>query len=413
MKNLFRRFIEPYRGLPMQIYIMFIARIINSLGNFVYPLLTLILVQKIGINTRKAGMFMTMAALLSAPGMMLGGKLIDTIGRKKVIIIFQSSAATVFIICSRLKPSMSMAYVLILAPIFTSFCMPAQDAVVADLTTYKNRKEAFSLLYMGHNLGFAIGPLIAGFLYKNHLPLVFIGDAVTTLLSLVLVIFYVEETMNYKKNLKQNDINILEKEEKGSVISILKKRPSLIYFSLISFIYQFAYSQWGFLLPLQLGKIFGENGARYFGTMAAVNGIIIIIFTSTIVENTKGINHLKIISLGGILYTMSFFIFAITSSLIFFFISIAIMTIGEIIVSTNTPTFISINSPRSHRGRINAVLPTIYGSGWALGPVSMGKFSSMYGIQKSWILICMCMIVAVGLMFLLSRVMYKENYNSY
>lgn len=329
MKTLLHKFIKPYKGLPREIYIIFISRMVNSLGSFVYPLLTLILTQKIHIDVKNAGLFMTSISLFSAPGMLIGGKLVDTIGRKKVILIFQSLALTVFIVCGFLEPSLKMAYILMLAPIFYSFCMPAQDAMTADLTTKRNRKEAFSLLYMGHNLGFAIGPVIGGLLYKNYLSFVFFGDAFTTFVSLILLTIFVGESSKYKIKHKIKEEETLEKREDGSVFKVLFNRMSLIYFALISFIYQFAYSQWGFLLPLQLGNIFGEGGAKYFGFMAGFNGFLIISFTPFLLRLTSKKNNLKVISLGGVLYSVSFLIFSITNNIVLFFIAVAVMTMGK------------------------------------------------------------------------------------
>ncbi|WP_027623170.1 MFS transporter [Clostridium lundense] len=411
MNKIIHKIIEPYKGLPKEIYIIFISRIVNSLGSFVYPLLTLILTQKIGISVSKTGIFMTCISLLSAPGMLIGGKLVDSFGRKKTILIFQSLALIVFIICGFLKPSMKMAYTLMMAPIFYSFCMPAQDSIVADLTTPNNRNEAFSLLYMGHNLGFSIGPVIGGLLYKNHLSFVFWGDAFTTIISLTLILFFIEETSNLKINKKEEWT--LEKEEKGSVFKILYERIILIYFALILFVYQFAYSQWAFLLPLQLSNIFGQEGGKYFGFLAGFNGFIIICSTSLISGWTRKMNCFKSISFGGILYSISFLVFAVFKSTVYFFISIAIMTIGEVIVAINTPVVISNNSPASHRGRINGVLPTIYGAGWAVGPIIMGKFSSRYGIEKSWITIFAAILIASMFMRLLAKVNRGKITNSY
>lgn len=399
MEDFIKSIFAPYKGLPREIYIMFFSRMINSLGSFVYPLLTLILTQKIGVSKSEAGVFMTLIAIFSAPGMLIGGRLVDTIGRKTTILIFQTLALVVFIICSFLKPSLKMAYILMLAPVFYSFCMPAQDAITADLTNENNRKEAFSLLYMGHNLGFAIGPIVGGILYKNYLPLVFLGDAFTTSISLILIMVFIKETLN-KDNKKSE-------EHKESSFTILRKRKKLILFSLILFIYQFSYSQWGFLLPLQLGGIHGEDGGRYFGLMAGINGVIIVIFTSIISRITMKIRGLKIIAIGGLLYALSFLIFSMKSTLAYFYIAVAIMTFGEIMVSVNTPVYISNNTPPSHRGRINAILPTIYGSGWALGPVFMGMYLSQNEIEKGWLLVFLLMFIASLLMMILN--IYKNK----
>ncbi|MEW9096258.1 MAG: MFS transporter [Clostridiaceae bacterium] len=394
MKKYIESIVNPYKGLPKEIYIMFISRMINSLGSFVYPLLTLILTQKIGLSRNKAGIFMTFIAVLSAPGMLIGGKLVDTIGRKKTILIFQTLALIVFVICAFLKPSFKMAYILMLAPVFYSFCMPAQDAITADLTDESNRKEAFSLLYMGHNLGFAIGPIIGGMLYKNHLPLVFLGDALTTSISLLLVLLFIKETLN------REDEKVIDNKE--SSISILKKRKKLIFFALILFIYQFSYSQWGFLLPLQLGDIYGQDGGKYFGFMAGVNGVLIVCLTAFISRITTKLKSLKIIAIGGLFYSVAFLIFSMESSMVYFFIAVGIMTFGEVMVSVNTPVFISNNTPPSHRGRINAILPTIYGAGWALGPVLMGSFLSYYPIKVAWAAIFLLMFLAALFMMILN-----------
>ena len=67
--------------------------------------------------------------------------------------------------------------------------------MMADLTNTKNRKAAYSLLYLGINIGFSLGPLIAGFLYNHYLKILFLGDAATTILSLILVAVFVEETL--------------------------------------------------------------------------------------------------------------------------------------------------------------------------------------------------------------------------
>ena len=389
----------PYKGLPRAIYIMFISRMINSIGSFVYPLLTLILTQKIGITKNRAGIFMTLIAVLSAPGMLIGGKLVDTIGRKNTILIFQSLAIIIFIICSFLNPSLKMVYILMLAPFFYSFCMPAQDAITADLTHEKDRKAAFSLLYMGHNLGFAIGPMVGGILYKNHLSLIFLGDAFTTLISLILITLFVEETLI--KEQKES------KEHNESSIAILKKRKKLILFSIILFLYQFSYCQWGFLLPLQLGGIYGQDGGKYFGLMASVNGVIIVLFTTFISRITAELKSLKIIAIGGLLYAISFLIFSLESTLIYFYAAVIIMTFGEIMVSVNTPVFISNNTPSSHRGRINAILPTVYGSGWALGPVLMGMYLSYNEVRKGWEVVFLLMVIASLLMMVLNA--YKNR----
>ncbi|MDA8440958.1 MAG: hypothetical protein M0Z55_01085 [Peptococcaceae bacterium] len=80
-----KRGIAVYRGLPPSIYVIFISRIVNSLGNFVFPFLTLFLTQKLGMGEAQTGFFVMLAATVALPGLMLGGKLADHLGRKKIL----------------------------------------------------------------------------------------------------------------------------------------------------------------------------------------------------------------------------------------------------------------------------------------------------------------------------------------
>ena len=127
---------------------MFIGKIVNCLGAFVQPLMSLILTQKLAMSAGEAGEFVTLMALCQVPCIIIGGKLTDTIGRKKVITIFQSFGIIMLIICGIIPLSITTAQFMILSSCFYSMSMPAYDALNADLTNESNRKNSYSLLYM-------------------------------------------------------------------------------------------------------------------------------------------------------------------------------------------------------------------------------------------------------------------------
>ena len=77
------RIINPYRGLSREIYILALGRMVNSAGSFIFPLLTLILTGKLGINKTEAGYILTISGLFQMFSGIIGGKLTDCFGRKK------------------------------------------------------------------------------------------------------------------------------------------------------------------------------------------------------------------------------------------------------------------------------------------------------------------------------------------
>lgn len=54
---------------------------------------------------------------------------------------------------------------------------------------------------MGVNLGFVIGPVFGGLLYNNYLWLIFIGDAITTLASLLLIMIFVKDPQRVREEI--------------------------------------------------------------------------------------------------------------------------------------------------------------------------------------------------------------------
>lgn len=387
MKKL-KDLLSPYRGLPKEVYVIFFARIINAMGCFVMPLLTLILTNKIGLSSGDAGEMISLAGLCFVLPSLIGGKLADTIGRKRVIIVFDTLAAGFYIACGFMEPSINMVYMIMAAGASMSTAGPAHDSLIADLTTPENRSSAYALSYMGWNIGFAVGPLIGGMLYENHLPIVFIGDAATALISLCLIMTFIKETIGSTKADVSDESRVLEKRETGSIISVLRKRPVLIYFALILFGYNFAYAQWSFMMPIHATQNFGEAfSGKYFGGMASYNGLIVMLFTPLITKLTAHIKNIRCVVYGGIIYAVGFGMLGFLNTLPFFFLSVFIFTIGEIVLSINTTPFIINHTPASHRGRMSAVLPMIMGAGHMVGPMVMGRTIMVTGIETGWIIV--------------------------
>lgn len=405
-----KKLLTPYKGLPREIYVIFISRIINAMGCFVMPLLTIILTEKIGLSKEATGLYITIAGFLYVPASAIGGKLADTIGRKKIIIIFDFLAALLYIICGFMPLTINMVYVLMAASACMSFAGPAHDSMIADLTTPENRTSAYALTYMGWNIGFAAGPAIGGMLYKkNLLSLLFIGDALTALLSLALVGIFIKETIDKTKEEIIDKGRELEKREEGSVLSVLLRRPILIYFALICFGYNFTYSQWSFMMPMHSVENFGEIGAQYYGLMASTNGIVVMLFTPLIVKLSERTKIIRKMVYGGIFYAVGFGMLGFLNSLPFFFISVFIFTLGEIIMSIATTPFIANHTPASHRGRMNAVVPMILGAGYTLGPMGMGKVLSYISLETGWMILGIFTLVTACFMYLLEKYDDRKN----
>lgn len=393
---------NPYKGLSKEIYILSIGRIINCAGSFIFPMLTLILTKKIGMSGPDAGILISTSGFLFMFSGIIGGKLADHFGRKKIIIIFNTLGASLYIVAAFLGTSMAVVPVIIVAGFLMGIADPASGALVADLTTPKNRDSAYSLFYMAMNVGFTISPIVGGLMFEEYLHILFIIDGVTVLIAIALILLFVPETIN--KTLEELDESRkLEKRVEGSIFTVLRQRPILIFYALVMFGYNFVYSQWGFLYPLHAEQLIPDGGAKFYGTLVSFNAFIVITLTPIITKLLSKKGSLKRIILGGLLYTLGFGLPGFLDKIPFMYLSVLVLTLGEITVTISTMPFVANHTPASHRGRMNAVLPMIIGLGYTIGPSIIGNISGSIGIGNSWRVVGLIMITFVFFAAMLER----------
>lgn len=399
--------VKTYRGLPRSVYVIFIARVVNSMGNFVFPFMTLLLTTKVHMSEQRVGLFLLAGSLLQVPGSLLGGKLTDHMGRKKIMITFMALAALCFVPCAFLLGSEDtiryIPYLLICASFFSSIGGPAGGAMMNDLTLPENRQAAFSLLYLGINVGSALGSVVAGFLFNNYMQFLFLGDAATSFIAITLLFIYVKETKPTHEEIQKSlEERPDEKAETGGLLAALLRRPALLIFALVDTIYSFMYAQTHFSMPLQANSVFGKDlGPQFFGTFNMVNCLEVIFFTTLITTITRRIRAIYNVSIAGIFFAVGFGMLFFVKSFWMFVISTIIWTFGEILNATNVGVYIANHTPISHRGRFNSIINIISGTGGAVSPYVMGGFIAANGVNNVWPIIFIMGLSASFFMLLL------------
>jgi MFS family permease len=377
------------------------------MGNFVHPFMTLLLTSKGGMGEEKVGLFLLLSAVVQVPGSLLGGKLADKMGRKKIMIVFMGLAAICLIPCAFLLDNQELfqyiPWLLILSSYFGSVAGPASGAMMNDLTLPENRQAAFSLLYMGMNAGTALGSIIAGVLFNNFMKFLFIGDAITTLLSIILLALLVKETKPEQEELVQIATDrVDERAETGSLMSALLKRPALLIFATFDMMFAFVYAQTNFSLPLQTKLVFGQElGASFFGTFAMINCLEVIFLTTVITLITRKIRPIYNVAIAGIFFAIGFGMLFFVESFWLFILSTVIWTVGEIINATNIGVYIANHTPITHRGRFNSIINIITGTGHAISPYIMGGFIARNSVTNVWPIIFVISLVAAFSMYML------------
>ncbi|MBN2658726.1 MAG: MFS transporter [Spirochaetales bacterium] len=372
-----------YKGLPRSVYILFLARIVNRLGDFVKIFLTLYLTRYLGMNEARTGTIITLIGLFSVLGTLAGGKITDHGDRKKILIISQGLAASIAAVCGFMPDSPMLPFILILFNFFTAAARPVNTAMLTDLTTPENRGQAFSLLYLGINIGVSVGPLIAGVLFNNFRQWIFWGDSITTFLSLVLIYIFVpsirkEEIVAHSEK---------EKAEKGHIFSAIVKRPILLVYTLLLPLTAFIYNQHAFSLPLLLESRMGDGGARFFGIIMSANAVTVLVLTPLLTSVLHRVKPLVNMSLGQLCYAVGFgMLFLPYDNPGFYLISTVIWTLGEILNVINSGVFVANHTPVNYRGRFSAWFATSRTIGNTSGPLISGLILNSMGVSAIWLI---------------------------
>lgn len=394
-----------YKGLPKPLYTLFAVTIVNSVGIFVFPFMTLYLTGRLGMTQSQAGNFMLLISLLYIPGNFIGGKIADKFGRKKLLVISQVISAALFIPCGFVGLAKFVPYFILASVFFDGITDPARSAMMTDLTTPENRRTAFSLTYLGHNIGFAVGSLIAGFLYEHASSWLFWGNAMAIFVATTIVGLKVPET---KPTQQQIDATIgtgsSEEAHKGTVMEALLSRPFLIVFTMITTWYGFVYAQHRFALPLQAKATFGTPGPAIFGSLMTLNAALVIFLSTPIMALTRKWKPINSVALSGLFFALGFGMIGFAKNLFLVYASTVLWTLGEIVNATNEGAYVANHTPISHRGRFQAVLPLIGGLGWMISPPVIGALIDKKGLGTVWPLVGIIAGTAAILLWILGKV---------
>ena len=402
MSSKFSSLLNPYKGLSREIWVLFAARVINSMGAFIFPLLTLILTIKLGVPKDKAGYIISASGFAFMFSGFIGGKLTDIFGRKKIIITLNLIGAFLYMSAGFIPVSIYMLPIIIAAGFFMGMSDPASSALIADITEPKTRDGAYSLFYMGMNIGFAVSPIIGGLLLRNHLNLLFFIDGFTAMLAMILIWLFIPESFDKSKEILGDDRE-MEKQVEGSTFKVLFERPMLVIFALLMFGYNFVYAQWSYLYPMQVEQSFIGYGEKIYGRLVSFNALIVIFLTPVITKLLSSKKSIRRIFYGGILYAVGFGSLAFGGNIYLYIISTAVITFGEIVVTISASPFLANHTPASHRGRVGSILPIIMGMGHTLGPGIMGRILKFTGISSAWFLIGGVMSIFVFFTLILDR----------
>jgi MFS family permease len=331
-----------------------------------------------------------------------------------------------YILAAVLPLTIWTAVLLFLAGLFQSIESPAYDALNADYSTSSQREKAYSLSYLGFNLGFILGASVSGLLFEKYLRLAFFINGIADFFSTILIIFFV-----HKKNAISEDVQAmadhyseyeLPVDEKISVLTILRQRPVLIGMLLIGCVASMPSNLVGILLPLQLKEGMGEAGATMYGYLNSLNGLVVIVFTPILTVLLRKFTEIPKSTAGLLLFVSGIILFSMGNATAVLFVGMFVFTVGEVVTVLGSNPYASRRIPASHRGRIGGISSVVYSVFSSLTQylISFMLIATGSNYPLLWHIFVLCGLVASALYLLMYRPdkrtfpkLYREKERSY
>jgi MFS transporter, DHA1 family, tetracycline resistance protein len=394
------------------IFPLLLSNFIGTMGfSIVLPFL-IFLVIDFGGNALVYGILSAIYPAFQLIGAPLLGKWSDAIGRKKVLLISNGGTfiGWVIFLIALLVPvwniydtnSVILGTFVITLPIIILFLSRALDgltggnisvanAYLADISTDKSRSKNFGKMAISSNLGFIVGPALAGILgstvHKEMLPV--LAAVLISFVAVIIIAFMLKES---KVTMAPSSaINISEKVGIRSTFSCEPKEcynapnPKNLSFidvfklkdiSLLLVLYFFIFL--GFNIFYTAFPIHAVSGLQWSITemgifYSVLSGVMILIQGPVLRKALQKFSEEKLVVIGSLLLGVNFALFVFNSTALVY-VALVLFALGNGLM---WPSFMSILSKRAgsvHQGIIQGV-----GS-------SMGSLASIIGLIVGGIL---------------------------
>lgn len=374
-------------GLPPAYWLIWIGTLINRLGGFVIPFLTLYLTSQRQIPVSQAALMVSLFGAGSFIAQLTGGELTDRLGRRPVMLMSFFITPIFMIALGLARDLVLISISTFIVGFFTDLYRPAVGAAIADLVPSESRTRAYGYNYWAINLGAAIAPVLAGLIAGYNYLILFVADALTTAIFGFIVLFGIRETRPAEAH-HASHASLYER------ISQLRRAPILLIFSLLTLFLGMVYTQGYVGLPLDM-QAHGLGPGQY-GTAIAVNGFLVILMTIPVSNMAAKWPRFETVAVSALLLGLGFGSTALATNFSLFAVSIVIWTLGEIAGTSVSPAIIADLSPIELRGLYQGIFGAAWGMAYFIGPLLGGWVYENLGSDALWL---GCLTIGIILAF--------------
>ncbi|HWD83045.1 MAG TPA: MFS transporter [Kribbella sp.] len=343
--------------LPTWLKAVMVGQLVNGAGALAWVYLTLYLVEDRGLSAQQAGFAAAAYGVGLVGGNLGGGWFGDRFGLRTAALASQLLWA-ISCVAMPFTPGPALAVVAALAGLFGGAGRPNLSALVAISLPPERRREGIALSRTATNAGFTIGPPLGGLLATYDFTLVFVVDAVTSLIMAAIVWRWVP-----------NARRTVGLSTTGLWTTVLRDRAVLVVLATIVVV-DTVYRQIFATMPLLLRD--AGTPAVAYGVLLGASSVVIVLFEAPLAVRLRGHTATRVIAAGFACIGVGLAVLGVWPFLAGAAVAIAVMTAGEMLYKPTATAHVADAAPEGMVGRYSSLYAAASISGMFLAPAIGG-----------------------------------------
>ncbi|QYJ15955.1 Na(+), Li(+), K(+)/H(+) antiporter [Rubrobacter xylanophilus DSM 9941] len=367
-----------------------------------YPFSTIYFHNFVGIPLSLIGAGLGLLAAASVFSGLISGPLADRYGRRPVMLAALSGSAASFALFAAAGGLPGYLLACLVAGLAGSSMFDAsRNAMVADVTPPGLRARAYGLVRVGGNVGWALGPAVAGLVAASAgssagtYRLMFAGTAALTLLvALSLALLATESRPAFAAPGGELPFTGLRAALADGRFAALLAAAFLLYY---------VFTQDWQALPVYARNFLGIEEGR-IGLFLAGNGLVVILLQMPVARLLDARSKTAALLACSLLFAASSATLLLTESFLGILLAFAgFFTLAEMILEVAGAALAAEMAPDGQRGTYLALFGVCFGAAQGLSPVVAGALLDARMPDAVWVLQLLAAGLAAGALVILRR----------
>jgi MFS family permease len=373
-----------FHEYPRQFWLMIAGIVISTAGgSMIWPFMLIYASAKLNLPLSTVATLISINAGTGLFASFLAGSLADKIGRKAVMVFSLALNGVAYFFMMRAETYPQFVILMVFIGLSNPLYQVGADAMLADMIPSEKRTDAYAINRIANNAAFGIGPAVGGFLAGRDYNLAFIGAGAGFIVYSLLLLFLARETLDKTFSKDKASRPADQSPAAEGYLRVFRDKGYMAFVALVA-IGLTAPSMLWILMPVYAKTNFGIPEALY-GWIPTTNAMMCVFVQYSITSVTRRYRTLPVMAAGMFVYAIGVGSVALMSNFWGFWVSMVILTFGELTIVPTASKYVADIAPADMRGRYMSM----YWFGWGLArtcaPLIGGFLNDNLFPQAIWI----------------------------